>query len=713
MAPQQTPRPRHHPLVVALVPALLYVVLASVLSYPLITTLADGIIGQGNDSYHNLWSLWHVQQAAHGAQPLYHAPTLYYPVGITMLTHAPGPWAGLLALPFWGWGAPVAHNLTALLLFATTGYCTFLLARGNGLSLSAALFAGALLMLAPMCVAGFAGHITKLFYGGIALVLLGYTQTIRPARSNWWLLLPAAAFLILMMHQAYQVVYAALCVVVFVAVALVVPPAGTSRWWVLRRSVLAGILVLLVCSPLLVAIFMAANDPRMWIGGENEAWYYAVDALQLLLPGAFQWQFPLVAPLYAQYDMRATIETTVHLALTGLVLVAFAMRLAWRVALPWLVAFVVMVVLALGPELIIAGNHTGIALPYALLMSLPGLDFMRVPGRAMMGGFVCFAVLAAIGLHAAMHRWHRWRWAWLGGALLLLTLEYYPTTFALQALPPVPAFYHERATDDEMYGIFDFPLKSDADPRYYVAESAQYQWFQMTHHKGIASGYVSRTYREHPLFDYMIDYYVPFTFTVNGRSELGVRFYGDLLANNYRYVTYHTTLGRDPKRTASLPAVLHEIFADQPPLTTTPTYQVYAVEAARYAQHPHGLHLREGDGWHAPEAQWRWAQSPATLTIETDRPRRVTLTLDAVHMYSGTQRDLTTTGTLTVTAPDGTRTSHTLTADSPTAIPLLLRAGTQTVRLSLTAGNFSPGDGDDRLLSFAVRQVDITPGNGQ
>ena len=120
----------------------------------------------------NIWVLWHAKEALLGHQPLLYANLLYYPVGTSMLTQSPGPLLGLLALPFWGFGAAAAYNATLLLALWLSGVSMYLLARDLGLDRLVALFSAAVLMAAPMVLGGLPVHMDKVFIALLPLANL-------------------------------------------------------------------------------------------------------------------------------------------------------------------------------------------------------------------------------------------------------------------------------------------------------------------------------------------------------------------------------------------------------------------------------------------------------------------------------------------------------------------------------------------------------------
>lgn len=158
-----------------------YALLAVALSWPIARDFTTRIAGDGGaDPRHNIWLLWHTLRALVGQEPLYQAPGLYYPRGVSLLTHGLGPVNGLLALPFWPWGAQAAYNGTLLLGMTLSGYFMYLLARDLGFSRGVSFFAGLVLLASPMTLAGLLEHMDKTFLGMLPLLLLALLRALHP-----------------------------------------------------------------------------------------------------------------------------------------------------------------------------------------------------------------------------------------------------------------------------------------------------------------------------------------------------------------------------------------------------------------------------------------------------------------------------------------------------------------------------------------------------
>ena len=108
--------------------------------------------------------------------------------------------------------------------------------------------------------------------------------------------------------------------------------------------------------------------------------------------------------------------------------------------------------------------------------------------------------------------------------------------------------------------------------------SSYYQIFQMTHHKGIAAGYISRTYGEHPVFaDIMADSVEQLR--IDGQPAAYVDFQQNLARNNYRYAVLHKPCSDpaqgDTKNLAESQALLDAAFGAQPPIVDDDLLKVY------------------------------------------------------------------------------------------------------------------------------------------
>jgi hypothetical protein len=700
-----------------------YALLSLALSWPTLWNLTSRVTSDGIDAKHNIWILWHTTQALLGRQPLFDAPLLYYPQGTSLLVHGVGPLTSLFALPFWPLGIEAAYNGALLVSLALTGYCMYLLARDLGFDRPVALFCGLALMASSMCLAGLASHITKVFLGLLPLILLALRRALTPGRSPWWALATALALLLTPLHTGYQFVFAAFGITFFGLAALLGAQGWPERLFVTRRLAFTALAILVVCGPLIYAIENAASGGSIGVDVNRQS-FASPDGAQFLLPPHLSLLFGGVTrSVFAPYlkDVTLDIETSVSLSLCALLLCAVALAARQRPARAWALLAALCVWLACGPSLRWLGEASfteyklPIIGPYAFLTGLPGLDFMRAPGRWMMLGFVALAAAAGFGLQWLVARFPQWRWPILGAAMALLLLEAWPAPFPQESLPPVPAFYQQLADDPATYGVFDLPLKTADTLSYggwgYVHTSSFYQVYQITHHKGITAGYISRTYRRPPaLGDILTD--LPSALSVNGHPSQVVNFEQDLARAGFRYAVLHKTLHEYTNENA-LPGtqaaerLLGAVYGDRAPLVDDDLVRVYKAE-----EDAGSLHMRAGQGWRAPELEWRWAASPAVLSVESPIAQPAMLVITPTFLYDPAAPDgLGASGVLRVEA-GGYSAEVPVTANQPARVPVPLVAGDQSIALSLEAGNFSKRgpSGAMEQLSFAVQNIDLQTG---
>lgn len=705
-------------------PLLLFLLFTLALTWPTLRHFSTDLVSNGGDARNNLWMVWHVKETLLGRQPPFNLSLLYYPAGVNLLTRGLGPVVGLLALPFWPLGPEAAHNGSVLTGFFLTGYFTYLLGRGLGLGRRTAFFAGTMLLVAPMHLAGLYGHMTKTFLGLMPLALLTLHHALDRRRTPWWSAGAALVLFFTLFHNGYQFVFLGLAFPFFTIARLLLAPAE-ERPAIFRRAAFTAALAFLFVGPFVLLFFQAAQNPFVPAGANLESFNNHPDLVELFLPPRFtiHWGEQTRRFLLSR-DVNFNIETNVYLSWTGLLLSFVALLKGPRRARPWILFAALCTVLALGPSLKWLG-HTRfteyglpVIMPYALLTSLPGFDFMRAPGRFMMIGSVALTISAAFGLVWLLRRFPRHRNALFLLALALVLLEMWPRPWPQEALLPVPDFYRQIAADDELYGVFDLPIKP-TESAWHGGYASYYQRYQIVHRKGIASGYLARTYAVHPLFPCVIPEFRPPqpTVLVDGRpADCAANTLHDLAFFNYRYVVYHKDAPRlGPWGEAQAARFLDRYFGDQTPLVDDDLVTVYAVPPRPTAVAHLSPTIGLQDNWYSREDNGHWARSPATLFISMPRPHDATLELIPGAIYEPGREQVTgERGALRVELNGRPLTTVSVETGQTTTIPLDLPAGVHTLTLSLEAGNFRPSEygasDDTRLLSFTLRSLNLETG---
>jgi hypothetical protein len=678
--------------------------------------------------------MWHVKEFLLGQQELFELSLLYYPYGATLFTSVPGPLIGLMGLPFWVWGPEAAYNGAVLLGFIFSAYFMFRLARVWGIPLKPAFVAGLLFLMAPMHLAGMQGHITKVFIGLLPLALLCFRRSIdldQPRfRATIWAGATTLVLLLTALFHGFQLILILMAIAYFSLSALLKVSRENRKHLTLRLASIA-VLVGIVLGPYLIAVANVALDPRIPFGRNFESTTYQPDIVEFFLPSSTSRIMGAAALSFMQdRGVNPTIETEIALPWIALALSVIALLRVRRKAIVWILFSLGLMLLSLGPSLKLLGRTTfteyglPVILPYAFFTALPGMDFLRTPGRFMTMGYVGLSMTAAYGLHYLMQRFPRQARIIFFSVVLVILVGQWPRIWDQMELRPVPSFYESIAADPDEYGVLDLPIRPSSS---YPADmySAYYQMYQMTHGKGIATGYQPRSYGEHPVFPCLIpDMVETSDILLDGDpAQCYQNTLFDLARSNYRFVVYHKpqslydeyTPGSWAERQAS--EFIDRFFGDQEPLEEDDYARVFEVPDLDKIEI--ATMIRSGDNWYKiefdGEEHWRWARSPAKLDITSEYSQKACLEITPFHIHDPASPGIFgDQGILTVTGDTGLNESIVIRPGKVTKIALDLEAGENIILLSLDAGNFQPGrfgGADTRWLSFAIQEINLQTGS--
>ena len=551
--------------------------------------------------------LWHVKEALLGRQAVFEAELLYCPYGISTLVDGVGPLSGLLALPFWPWGPVAAYNGALLVGFILTAWCMYLLARHASLDRVSAFITGALFMLWPIHVVAVYGHLEKAFMGLLPLNVLAALLAFDPSKRSLWVMAPAITLFVTLLHNGNQFIFALLALMTVFALRAVALPRRAWRAFIVR-SALSAVTAVVVNGPLLAAVARAATDPRLEVALGVHSARYSPDLFQLFVPSIHQavlgrWVYPDYATRLPDFTRASAIpsltaipgwpgwsgsgiETAVTIPLSALLLAALAVRYRRSTTVPWLVFGITFSVLSLGPYFGPAGLtaftsfDTPIVLPYAYLSSVKGFDFMRTPGRFMMLGAVGFALAAGMGVAAVRERWPRNAILTTSALTVVVLIECWPRPWAQQVPLPISRFYENLASEPGRHALLDLPSGLPGD------YASAYQWYQLTHGKPIAWGYLSRGFREYPIS--LVRQ------IIENRVADPIRLRHQLVDLGYRYLVWHKTApsqfldrrpeivndeSEGPAVSAGTNAFIERAFADERPVFDDRAITVYRLDA--------------------------------------------------------------------------------------------------------------------------------------
>jgi hypothetical protein len=604
----------------------IYLLLATLVTWPLVTQFTTGLVGRidGVDAYQGSWNLWWVAYAlTHGQSPFY-TSLLFYPHGTDLFWQTLQFSHGVTALPVTlSMGSLAAFNFTVLSSFIIGGYATFLLARTLTASTSAALVAGTIYAFSPF-------HLERTIEGPLEITsihwipLYVFALYLLLERPSLWHALVSSLLLLWVTLGGW---YYGLFCVLYTGCAVLVWVFSCERG---RRVVVAvwGTTPLLFWGGVLAPRIMrlAAEGDRVLSDMRDLQIQRSADLLD------FFWPNPM-HPWWGQAirDARTAIYSeqilwNVALGWVGLILAILAIVVDWKRTWRWGVLLLATMILALGPVLRVAGYHTGIPLPFMLLQDLPGI---RAGQRYNHIAVISILMVALMAAYAVVWLIRRFRFAWHQRGMLMLVLVG-AIVFIDGYAGPLQIV--ERSVHP-FYALLPKPQGALLPlPLYYNINRSEHLTPQTVHTWPILGGYVARP----PAYPFIV--YTPGVrelvsgqtepndIVTPGWPESGRR---ALAAYDIQYVTMDLTSDKHAYF-ARVQTLMQELgFAS--PLVSDAMLEAYTVPPS-WPLLPLGF---LGPGWQPLEAdathRWRWMGDEAEIWLVNplDYPVVATISLTA------------------------------------------------------------------------------------
>jgi hypothetical protein len=495
----------------------LYALLTVALTWPLAARLH---LMQAGDPAFFAWEIgWetHALKTAPATMP--HA-NIFHPLRYTLGLDEPILGTTLLVLPFslFTDDAVWLANLARLLTFAVSAWTAFLLARELGVGEGAAFVAGAAFAFS-MARCDQIGHWSTLGTQWLPLVLLFLVRFSRTAR---WTDAALAGFFYSL--EALACGYHGLIGLAVVPVAAL--PLLWGRWRAARRlgpAVLAAAPGLLA----LYAMHRAALAPQQFVRGPEETLYYSASLESFL--AAPHWSLlygELTAPFRSAANELFVGLTPVVPLVCALSALIRQRRAPSREALAMAALALAAVLVALGPEIRVAGQTLGPG-PYGWLRDLvPPFRMIRVPSRA--GAFLALGVAMLLG--KALARWEGRR------LVLAIVLTGVAVESVFVARPdldepavvdsrqPAPEVYRWLGEQPGAFAIVELPMGEIGGPLYKPNfHESIYMLRSTVHWKRLVNGYAGTEPRYYVELKQKLKRF-PSAESIAALRELGVRY---------------------------------------------------------------------------------------------------------------------------------------------------------------------------------------------
>ena len=488
--------------------------LALALSWPLIANLSSRIPGAATWAFDEstfVWNIWYFKHALLDLRvsPL-HSELIWFPLGIDLILYTFNFFNALIALPLQAAiNLPLASNVTLLLATLLSGFGAYLLAfyvlrftfhatRNPQPAIPntqypipdtvlhlAAFLAGLIYAFASnRAIYAALGHYDMVTTQWLPFYALYLLKTLREPRLKN----AALAGLFFALAALAEMIFASFLALFSVIVVLASWRRLQQRWAAAGRVALAGLVAMLIWSPVLVPIgreFLAADYA---LTGWGESVKLSADVVGLVTPTELN-------PLFRERGGEGTGETggiegsgrteetqgtegtegngwvvalraveegkgrfgDINTVFVGYVTLALALVGVWRGRgrlKAWVWSALVFGVLCLGPLLQINGRYrfsldgllpegVTVPLPFTLLHFIPFIDANRAPNRNSVILMLALAVLAAWGAawllgQIANGKWQmangKWQFRNLQSAICNLPLLVYLSTCLLAAL---------------------------------------------------------------------------------------------------------------------------------------------------------------------------------------------------------------------------------------------------------------------------------------
>lgn len=459
-----------------------YVLLGVLWTRPLVWHMGSGVIQKGDlpiDAGQGVWNLWWTRSMLLlGESPLL-TRQLFFPLEQNLLYQTLSLPNGILVAPvLFGVGPVAAFNTLTLLSFALGGYAVYRLARGVGADRVAALLAGFVFVAGPY-------HMQRIWSGPMELIAIQWVPfyllllggaLLRPTPLR--IIGAGLLLLITTLASQYYGLYAAIYTAAYVSLAALLAPAGT------RLSTFGvGVGVGAVWAGTLLPLLLASGELS---GAVLEDWYmrqvyHSVALFDLFVPNTRHPLWGGAAEAWHAGWHPFGPEGGASIGLGIVVLIGVALRQAWARSWPWLLLAILMLLLAMGPQLRLTEAESALPGPFLLLNLIGPFRNSSRPSIFVALMLIPLALLVAIGL-TQMRATLRRPLAWPNLLLVLVLLE-----ALVRPWPIMPLQAAERAAimaSDPLPGaVLELPPRNN-DSRNLLN--------QICHGRPLIGGYLAR-----------------------------------------------------------------------------------------------------------------------------------------------------------------------------------------------------------------------------
>jgi hypothetical protein len=454
---------------------LVYFAVAVGMTWPLVEEIDERLAGATDDTLVHYWNGWWAKQALTTGKSPFYTPYLYYPTGISLVTHNFA-WNSIVI-----WlileplvGGLVAYNLSILINLVLCGFAAFLLAYELTGDSRAAFIAGLIYQCWPFRLSQL-DHPNLISTQWIPLFLLFLIRAVR--QSKWQDGVLAGVFLVLTGYTRWQQLVPA-AILGTIALVCTLPGRRASwRQWGPALLLAGAITALALAPPFLMLMRQQHTEPASLLKKDEEE-SMQTDLLAYVTPSQYHPVLNSITdPAYAHYyaDRSEPRRSVAYIGLTVLALIALGTWKARKAGLMWAAMASALILLALGPILRLNGQlYPNVPMPYRLAARLYVVRLMRIPARFNMFLALPVSMLSTYGvvhLLALVKRRGKWAaWAILGLLSATILFEYVVVPIPFTR-PKASEFDEWLSTEPDDFAVLNLPISAFKSKKYMAAQT--------------------------------------------------------------------------------------------------------------------------------------------------------------------------------------------------------------------------------------------------
>ena len=491
--------PNPQSLIFNLLPALAYLAITILVTYPLITQLTTHFAGvSDNDSREFVWSTWWFKRALieQGASPT-NINILNYPEGINFPLLPLMSQSFIISLPLAVLVSPVfAFNVTYLISFPLCALAGYWLCYDLTQDRRAAFIGGLIWGFFPNKSGhALAGHLFQLVVFTLPIAILFLLRLFRAPSLRNAIFAGVSLFVASTIHPV-NIAYFLLPTCAVLTIAHLYSQRANLQSLIPNPQLLITnykfhILALIIFAALTVPLFIptltSTSTGQLGFLVERGVVGYSNDVLSFFIPS---YDHPLIknSSLYdlAHRLLVFPLETNAYLGYVPLILATLGAWWQRDESKKWIALFFIAAILSLGPLLHLGGDlvrlnvdkeFIPVLMPYAFLANAPFFQWSRTPARMSETTLFALMILSSYGMNGLLHRVRGRRLAW---GIFILASTLIPFEYLVRVpMPTTPlqpsSALADLAKDKSFDAVLNYPVPDNTINLNTLLQQTQHQ----------------------------------------------------------------------------------------------------------------------------------------------------------------------------------------------------------------------------------------------